>query len=113
MGIQIAIPIVLCLLFQVNVLILLISFTAWILHETVAHWDVRYAAPRRHISIWEMHAHNYLATLPLFMLLMIVVINWPAFVNLVTLNWAGQFSLQRVEIPHGGENYFSLYLWFM
>ena len=113
MGIQIAIPIVLCLLFQVNVLILLIGFTAWILHEIVAHWDVRYSEPRRHISIWEMHAHNYLATLPVFMLLMIVVINWSTFVDLLTLNWDGQFALHRVDIPHGGESYFALYLWFM
>lgn len=113
MGIQIAIPIILCLLFYVNVLILLICFVVWVLHEAVAHWDVRYAAPRRHISIWEMHAHSYLSTLPLFMLLMIVAINWPAFVDLVTLNWEGQFVLQRVEIPHGGEGYLALYLWFM
>lgn len=113
MGIQIAIPIILCLLFYVNVLVLLICFVVWVLHEAVAHWDVRYAAPRRHISIWEMHAHSYLSTLPLFMLLMIVAINWPAFVDLVTLNWQGQFVLRRVEIPHGGEGYLALYLWFM
>lgn len=113
MGIQIAIPIVLCLLFYVNVLILLICFAVWIMHETVAHWDVRYAEPRRRITIWEMHAHNYLSTLPLFMLLMIVVINWPAFIDLVTLNWQGQFELRRVDNPHGGESYFVVYLWFM
>lgn len=113
MGIQIAIPIILCLLFYVNVLILLICFAVWILHEAVAHWDVRYAATRRHISIWEMHAHSYLSTLPLFMLLMIVAINWEAFIDLVTLNWGGQFVLRRVEMPHGGESYLRAYLWFM
>lgn len=113
MGIQIAIPIILCLLFYVNVLILLICFAVWLLHEAVAHWDVRYAAPRRHISIWEMHAHSYLSTLPLFMLLMIIAINWPAFVDLVTFNWEGQFVLAPVENPHGGEGYLALYLWFM
>ncbi len=46
MGIQIAIPMVLCLLYMVNVLILIICFLTWMLHEIVAHADVRYASPR-------------------------------------------------------------------
>lgn len=113
MGIQIGIPILLCLLYYVNVLILLICLTVWILHEWIAHWDVSYASSRRHISIWEMHAHSYLATLPLYMLTIIIVINWPVFVALVTFQWQGQLTLERVQIPHGGENYLPAYLIFM
>lgn len=110
MGIQIGIPILLCLLYEVNVLILLICIAVLLLHETVAHWDVHYASPRRRISIWEMHAHNYLATLPLYMLVMIFIINWPVMTDLVTLNWQGGFTLQRVDIPHGGQGYLPVYL---
>ena len=33
MGLQIAIPILLCLLYQVNVLILIICMITWVLHE--------------------------------------------------------------------------------
>ena len=113
MGIQIGIPILLCLLYNVNVLILLVCFTVWVLHEWVAHKDVSFASPRRHISIWEMHAHSYLATLPLYMLTIIIVINWPVFVDLLTLNWRGQMTLERVQIPHGGDNYLPIYLIFM
>ncbi|SEA07195.1 diguanylate cyclase [Alkalimonas amylolytica] len=113
MGIQMAIPILLCLLFQVNVLIMLICLLAWLAHELVAHYDVHYAAPRRHISIWEMHAHNYLATLPLFMLLLIIVINFPVFIQLVTLDWQGQFQFQRMPYAHGGDSYLLYYLGFM
>lgn len=113
MGIQIAIPILLCLLFKVNVLILLICLAAWLLHEVVAHADVRYAAPRRTISIWEMHAHSYLATLPMYMLIIIAVINWPVVVKLFTLQWAGEFQFQRVVSPHGGKAYLPVYLSFM
>lgn len=113
MGIQIAIPILLCLLFDVNILILCICLIALILHELVAHWDVRFAAPRREISIWEMHAHSYLATLPLYMLSMIVIINWDVVVKLFNADWAGQFQLVRLEEAHGGKGYLTGYLSFM
>ncbi|MCK8047393.1 diguanylate cyclase [Shewanella sp. 1CM18E] len=113
MGIQIAIPLVLCLLYTVNVLILIICLFTWVLHEVVAHADVRYAAPKREISIWEMHAHNYLGTLPMYMLITIIIINWPQFINLISLNWQGNMSLVPVETPHGGSAYFVSYLSFM
>lgn len=113
MGIQIGIPILLCLLFEVNVLILILCVLVWLLHEAVAHYDVYYAAPRRHISIWEMHAHSYLATLPLYMMVMIFIINWPVVIDLVSLNWAGGLALKPVDNPHGGEGYLGFYLTFM
>ena len=113
MGIQIAIPILLCLLFRVNILILLICFAALVLHEVVAHHDVKYAAPKRKITIWEMHAHSYLATLPLYMLSIILIINWSVVQKFFTMEWAGQFQFIRMEKAHGGEGYLPLYLIFM
>lgn len=113
MGIQMGLPIVLCLLFQVNVLILLICIITWISHEIVAHHDVRFAAPRREISIWEMHAHTYLGSLPLYMLTSILVINWAQFKLLLTLQWSGNMSLVLMEDAHGTELYFPLYVTFM
>lgn len=113
MGIQMAIPILLCLLFQVNVLIMLICIAAWLAHEAVAHYDVHYAAPKRHISIWEMHAHNYLATLPLYMLLLIIVINYPIFIKLISFDWQGEFYFARMPYAHGGDTYLPYYLGFM
>jgi len=113
MGIQLGIPILLCLLFRINVLILLICFAMWLLHEVVAHWDVHYAAPRRRISIWEVHVHNYMATVPLYLLMLIVVINWDVTVKLLSFDWSGQFTLHRVSVPYGGERYLPAYLTFM
>jgi hypothetical protein len=113
MGIQIAIPILLCMLFQVNVGILLICLAVWFLHELVAHLDVRYASPKRHISIWEMHAHSYLSTLPLYMLSIIFVLNWDVVVSLVAFDWRGAFHFVRVNQPWGGEQYLPIYLSFM
>ena len=113
MGIQMAIPIVLCLLFRVNVLILLVCIITWMAHEYVAHHDVKYAAPKREISIWEMHAHTYLGSLPLYMLCSIIVINWPQFLNLVNLNLAGNMGIELIETPHGSPTYAPSYAIFM
>ncbi len=113
MGIQLGIPILLVLFFYVNVTILLLCIAAWLAHEFVAHYDVHYSAPKRHISIWEVHVHNYMATIPLFLLMLIVVINWEMFVNLVTFNWAGNMALRPIENPHGGDAYAPIYLGFM
>ena len=113
MGIQMGIPIVLCLIFDVNVLILLICIATWILHEIVAHLDVHYAAPVREISIWEMHAHTYLGSLPLYMLTSIVIINWDHFLKLLTFYWTGEMSFTLIDTPHGSDSYLPIYLTFM
>ena len=113
MGIQVGIPILMCLLYRVNVLVLLVCLAAWLLHEFVAHWDVSYASDKRHISIWEMHAHSYLATLPLSMLALIAVVNWPVVIDLVTFNWQGQMQLVPMTYPHGGSWFLPGYLTFM
>jgi len=109
-GIQLGIPIVLCLVFQVNVLILLICVAMWISHEFVAHWDVHYATPRRHISIWEVHVHNYMATVPLYLLMLVAVLNWNITKKLLTLDWAGQFHLRLLGERPGGNGYLPGYL---
>jgi hypothetical protein len=113
MGIQLGIPIVLCLTFQVNVLILLLCMAAWLMHEFVAHWDVAYATPRRQISIWEVHVHNYMATIPSYLLMLLFVINWETTQKLLTLDFAGEFTLRRHERPLGGGSYLQNYLMFM
>lgn len=113
MGIQLGIPILLCLLFQVNVLILLICIAAFVAHEIVAHYDVHYSAPLRRISIWEVHVHNYMATIPLYLLMLIMVINWEIVLKLVSFQWSGQFELERVPTPHGSSGYLRGYLVFM
>ena len=113
MGVQLGIPIVLCLTFQVNVLILLLCMLAWLLHEFVAHWDVAFATPRRHISIWEVHVHNYMATIPSYLLMLVLVINWETTQKLLTLDFAGEFTFRRLEQPLGSSSYLRNYLMFM
>jgi hypothetical protein len=113
MGIQLGIPIVLCLQFEINVLILLICVVMWLTHEVAAHWDVHYATSRRHISIWEVHVHNYMATVPLYLMMLIVILNWDVAVKAATLDWGGQFELRPVAERPGGPGYLPAYLTFM
>jgi hypothetical protein len=113
MGVQLGIPIVLCLVFEVNVLVLLICLVAFLAHELVAHYDVHYSAPLRRISIWEVHVHNYMATIPLYLLMLVAVINWEVVLKLVRFEWAGEFTLRTLEAPHGSEGYLRGYLAFM
>ena len=113
MGVQLGIPILLGLLFEINVLILLICCAMWLAHEVAAHWDVQYATPRRHISIWEVHVHNYMATVPLYLFMLIVILNWDVAVKAATFDWAGQFTFKRISTPHGSDSYLGAYLTFM
>ena len=113
MGIQLGIPIFICIFFEVNVSILLICIVAVLSHEFVAHWDVHYSTSKRHISIWEVHVHNYMSTVPLYLFMLIVVINWDMFINLITFSWEGQMQFRRMETPHGSPAYLKYYLLFM
>lgn len=99
MGVQVGIPVFLGLFFHINVLILLIMFVVLVAHELVAHHDVKYALHAREISILETHAHSFLEVLPFTIVLLIVCINWQAFVDLITLNWAGQMNLTLRDKP--------------
>ncbi|HEY9680019.1 MAG TPA: hypothetical protein V6C86_00325 [Oculatellaceae cyanobacterium] len=110
MGVQIGIPIFLGLYFQINVLILLIMFAALGFHVWVAHCDVDYARGSREISLLEVHVHSFLETLPFFTVALIVCINWNAFVDLITLNWAGHMQLVFHRAAGVSTNYIASYV---
>jgi hypothetical protein len=113
MGLQLGIPIVMGLVFEINVLILLICFAALLSHSAVAHWDVRYSSPKRHITVWETHVHAYMATIPFFILLLIMIINWDVVLTLISLDWQGQFSLEPTGNAQVTSAYRRGYLIFM
>lgn len=99
MGGQIAVPVFLGMFFEINVLLLLITFAVLVFHEWVAHHDVAYALNTRPISIWETHVHSFLEVLPFMVVGLIVCRKWSAFVDLVTLNWAGHMALVPKALP--------------
>jgi hypothetical protein len=103
MGGQVAIPMWLALTCKINVLILLLCFIVLITHEVVAHYDVVYTTTKRHISVWETHAHSFLETVPFFLTALVACRNWEAFIKLITLDWAGEMSLELRETVIGTE----------
>ncbi|MFN8015421.1 MAG: diguanylate cyclase [Acidimicrobiia bacterium] len=109
MGAQIGIPIILGIFFELSVLTYLIMFLFLVLHEFVAHWDVRYSSPKRKITIWEMHAHNYLATIPLYLFLLVSVLGWEVVKKTVLLQWSGSLNFKFRDTPIGGAHYYIVY----
>ena len=93
MGVQVGLPILACLMFEVNVLLMLFCFFILITHEYVAHQDIVYATPRRHISHLETHVHSYLSTVPFYLVSLIVVRRFDSFIKMITLDWSGEMSL--------------------
>lgn len=113
MGIQVGIPIVLGIVFRINVLVFLLCVAAWLAHEVVAHWDVAVATDARRISLWEVHAHSYLATIPFYLIALIAVLNPETVLKTITFDWSGQMKLVALEQPIGGSNYLKVYLGLM
>ncbi len=109
MGIQIAIPMLIGIFFQFSVLTYLIMLACLVSHEVVAHWDVHYSAPKREITIWEMHAHNYLATIPLYLIALISVLGWETVKDTFTLQWSGSMYFRLRDVPIGGDKYYVIY----
>jgi uncharacterized protein YqgC (DUF456 family) len=112
MGVQIGIPVFLGLYFEINVFLFLIMFAVLIFHEWVAHHDVNYALKTREISILETHVHSFLEVIPFVIVLLIIFINWPNFVDFITLNWAGHMGLELKHHPLD-LHYITCYVLFM
>ena len=102
MGLQIGVPIFLGLFFEINVLLLMVMLAVLIMHEYVAHLDVKTAYGSRNLLIWELHAHSFLEVIPFVIFGLIVLLKWTAFVDLVTLNWGGGFSITLKKAPING-----------
>ncbi len=99
MGMQIGVPVLLGLYFEINVLQFLIMFAILVFHEVIAHLDVKFALHTRKISILETHVHSFLEVLPFVIVALLICINWPAFVDLITFNWAGNMGLEWKRQP--------------
>jgi hypothetical protein len=54
-----------------------------------------------------------MATIPLYLLMLIVILNWDVAVKTMTFDWAGQLTLQPLSERPGGRAYLPAYLAFM
>lgn len=74
---EVGLPVVLVLFFEMNLLALAIVVCAAVAHTITAWWDVRYAASRRVILPFEQIVHAFMFTLPLFSTALLLVLHWP------------------------------------
>lgn len=84
--VEMGIPILALMFFDVNAGTFAVMLVCLILHEVTAIWDVAYAHDTREISPIEQHVHGFLEQLPLMGLLVVAVLHWGQFLALFGLN---------------------------
>lgn len=82
---EVGVGVLLGLFLEINALVIAVMVICFVAHEFTAHWDLRYAAPRRRITPIEQHVHNYLGALPFMSLSFIMVLHWPQALSLLGL----------------------------
>ena len=86
MVMEIGIPLLMALLFEINALILTVMLVALVVHEATGFWDLIYAhrSPREVLPV-EQHAHSFLEVLPLMAVSFVIFLNWEEFLALLGL----------------------------
>lgn len=69
-----------------------------VLHHATAMWDVHYANRTREVMPIEQHIHSVLEMLPLTAVLMVIALNWSAFLGLIGLAPA-DFAPRLKDVP--------------
>jgi hypothetical protein len=82
MLIEMGVPVVLCLYFEVTALVIVFIILFFFIHEATALWDVAYAQDKRVIWLIETHIHSYLGVLPFMMGSFVICLNWDHFLSL-------------------------------
>jgi len=100
MFLEITVPVVLCLYFEITSLVLFTVLVAFAVHAVTALWDVAYAQPRRQVWLIEQHIHSYLAVIPFMVASFVIVLHWTDFLGLFGVgNAIADWSLRWKEPP--------------
>ena len=92
---EIAVPLLMCLFFEINALVFAVMIAGFIAHEATALWDVSYAIERRYVSPIEQHVHSFLEMIPLMAGAFVAVLHWPQFLALFGLGGdTARFALE-------------------
>ena len=75
-AIEIGIPLVAGLFFEINALVLAIMWTSVLAHTLTALWDGSYTSRRRRISPIEQHIHSHLEYVPIVAVLLVSLLYW-------------------------------------
>ncbi|WP_394517407.1 diguanylate cyclase [Pantoea sp. SGAir0175] len=104
MFLEMGIPLLLALFFEVNALIIALMIVLFFCHEATALWDVSYAVKSRKVTPVEQHIHSFLEMVPLMALLLVISRHWPQFLALFGAgNEAPRFTLtlRADPLPQG------------
>lgn len=82
MLLEMGVPVLLCLYFEVTSLVLVLMILVFFIHEATALWDIAYAQDKREIWLIETHIHSYLGVLPFMMGSIVICLNWDQFLAL-------------------------------
>jgi hypothetical protein len=74
--VEIGIPLVAVLVFEVNALLFALMIAAFVVHEATAYWDVRYAVSVRPVTPLEQQVHSFLEMIPFTGILLLAVLHW-------------------------------------
>jgi hypothetical protein len=85
---EVGIPLLAALALEINTGVILLIIVCLVLHEATAMWDVRLANRTREVMPIEQHIHSVLEMLPLTAVLMVVALNWSAFLGLLGMSYA-------------------------
>ena len=59
-----------------------------------------------------MHVHSFLEVIPFMIMVMVIILKWPLFLDLVSLNWGAKFAL-RIKINPLDSGYILAYFLLM
>lgn len=82
MLLEMGVPVLLCLYFEVTALVLVLMILVFLIHEATALWDIAFAQDKRDIWLIETHIHSYLGVLPFMMGSIVICLNWDQFLAL-------------------------------
>lgn len=81
---EVGIPLTLCLLCEINPLLLTTIFGSIAAHEATALWDVSTAEHSgREVTTWEQHVHSFLESLPIMAASTLCCLRWRQFRELL------------------------------
>ena len=76
---EIAVPMLALLFLDATPPVLGLALAGVVAHTITAYRDIRYATPRRRISVFEQFVHAFLVAMPLVALAVVAVLHWPAW----------------------------------
>lgn len=102
---EIAVPMLALLFLEATPPVLGLALAGAVAHTITAYRDIRYAAPRRHITVFEQFVHAFLIALPLAALAVVAVLHWPAWQALLSPfgtgagDWALRWRDPQFPVP--------------